>query len=192
MIAGLEGILDGLGNDFIILRVGGVSFRVFVPSPASSGSIGERIRLHTSLQFKENYIAIYGFSSQEELELFDMLISVSGVGPKVALAMLATMSFEQLSLAIASGDIEILTQAPGVGKKVASRLVLELKGKLERWQLSASVSPEATVSSEVLAALKSLGYTTTEAMAAMAAIPDSSELTIEDKIKISLQYLGKA
>ena len=192
MIAALEGTLDGYGNDFVIVKVGGISIRVYVPSPASLGSVGERVRLRTSLQFKENYIAIYGFASSEELELFEMLISVSGNGPKAALSMLSVMTSEQLSLAIAAGDIDMLTQVPGLGKKMASRLVLELKGKLESWQLSAAASPEAAVNSEVLAALKSLGYTTAEAMAAMAAIPDSTDLSLEDKIRLSLQQLGKA
>lgn len=192
MIAGIEGIVEGFGNDYILIKVGGIYFHVLVASPASHGSIGERIHLHTSLKLRENFIAIYGFSSQEELELFETLISVSGVGPKAALAMLAAIPLTKLVLSIMSGDITTLMQIPGVGKKMASRLILELKGKLDRWHIDADVSSIIAPDGEVMAALKSLGYTTAEATAAIAAIPASTDLGLEDKIKISLQHLGNA
>ena len=88
MIAGIEGILEAYGTDYVIVKVGGISFQIYVPSPASTGSIGERVKLHTNLQLKENFIGIYGFATTEELELFEMVICVSGIGPKAALAML--------------------------------------------------------------------------------------------------------
>ena len=191
MIAGLEGTLEGHGSDFAVVNVGGVSFQVYVPNPASLGAIGERLHLHTYLHLKENHIALYGFASMEELGLFEILIGVTGVGPKAALTMLSAMSSEQLSLAIATGDTDLLTQVPGVGQKMARRLVLELKEKLEGWRALAPVSPGAQINADVLAALKGLGYSTSEAMSAIANIPDSADLSLEDKIRLALQQLGK-
>ncbi len=189
MIAGIEGILEAYGIDYVIVKVGGISLQVYVPSPVSAGSIGERVKMHTNLQLKENFIGIYGFSSTEELELFEMLIGVNGVGPKAALAMLATMSPEQLSLAIVSGDAGALTEVPGIGPKIAKRVVLELKDKLASWQ-STIAAAGVSDNGEVLAALKSLGYSASEAMSALASIPNPEELTLEDKIKHCLQQLG--
>lgn len=191
MIAGLEGTLEGHGSDYAVINVGGVSFQVYVPNPASLGAIGDRVHLHTYLHFKENHIALYGFASMEELGLFEILISVAGVGPKAALAMLSAMSSGQLSLAIATGDTDLLTQVPGIGQKMARRLVLELKEKLEGWRALAPVSPGAQVNADVLAALKGLGYSTAEAMSAIANIPDSADLSLEEKIRLALQQLGK-
>lgn len=190
MIAGIEGILEAYGTDYVIVKVGGISFQVYVPSPASVGSIGERVKLHTSLQFKENFIGVYGFATPEEQELFQMLIAVNGIGPKAGLAMLATMNPEQLSLAIVSGDSAALTEVPGIGPKIAKRVVLELKDKMANWQ-SSIAAVGTSDNSEALAALKSLGYTASEALSAMASIPDYNDLGLEDKIKSALQYLGK-
>jgi Holliday junction DNA helicase RuvA len=190
MIAGIEGILEAYGIDYIIVKVGGISFQVYVSSPASAGSIGERVKLRTSLQLKENFVGIYGFATSEEQELFEMLISVKGIGPKAGLSMLATMNPEQLSLAIVSGDAAALSETPGVGPKIAKRVVLELKDKLASWQSSVSTVGTSD-NGEVLAALKSLGYSASEALSAMAAIPDINDLGLEDKITRALQHLGK-
>lgn len=188
MIAGLHGTLQSRSADGAIIKVGGVSLQVFVPTSTLSalGAIGEEVHLHTHLHLREDNIALYGFSSLEELELFRMLIGVSGVGPKAALAMLSAMNPNQLTLAIATGNIDLLSQVPGVGKKMASRLALELKGKLESaW---VGVSPEGNA--EVIAALTSLGYSHAEAASAVSTLPDSPDLTVEDKIRLALQQFG--
>jgi Holliday junction DNA helicase RuvA len=189
MIAGIEGILEAYGVDYIIVKAGSISFQVYVPSPASTGSIGERVKLHTSLQLKESFIGVYGFATTEELELFEMVICISGIGPKAALAMLATMSPDQLSLAIVSGDSGALTEVPGIGPKIAKRVVLELKDKMANWQ-STITATGVSDNSEVMAALKSLGYTASEALSAIASIPNPEDLTLEDRIKHCLQQLG--
>jgi Holliday junction DNA helicase RuvA len=191
VIAGIEGILEVYGTDYIIVKVGGISFQVYVPSPASTGSIGERVKLHTSLQLKENFVGIYGFSLAEELELFEMLIAVNGIGPKAAMAILATMSPEQLSLAIVSGDADALTEVPGIGPKIAKRVVLELKDKMARWQ-STITAAGVSDNGDLLAALKGLGYTASEALSAIASIPNPEELSLEDRIKHCLQQLGSS
>jgi len=188
MITAIEGTLEARGDDWVVVKVGGVSLRLQLPTPALAqlGEVGRTVRLHTYLQVKEDGIALYGFASAEELELFQMLIRVAGVGPRIALSFLSALAPERLALAIASGDTEVLALVPGVGKKMAARLVLELKGKLER--------PGAPLAlhDDVLAALTSLGYSLAEATSAIATLPSSSELPLEEKIKLALQHLAKA
>jgi len=190
MIAGLDGTLESRSAEGAIIKVGGVRLRVFMPTSTLSalGVIGEEVHLHTYLHLREDNIALYGFSSLEELELFRTLIGVTGVGPKVALAMLSAMNPSQLTLAIATGNIDLLSQVPGVGKKMASRLALELKGKLESAWVGAAVSPEGNA--EVIAALTSLGYSHAEAASAVSTLPDSPDLTVEDKIRLALQQFA--
>ena len=188
MIAGLEGKLESLGLDWAIIKVGGVSFQVFMPTSTMSalGAAGEEVKLFTHLYLREDNAALYGFASTEELGVFQMLIGVAGVGPKVALSILSSMNPEQLSLAIATENIDFLSQVPGVGRKMAGRLVLELKGKLEVGWVPASV---AGSNADVVAALTSLGYSVREAAVAVAALTDS-EMGLEEKVKIALQHLG--
>jgi Holliday junction DNA helicase RuvA len=152
------------------------------------GAIGEEVRLHTHLHLREDNVALYGFAAAAELELFQMLIGVTGIGPKAALAMLSAMKPNDLALAIVTENVDLLTQAPGVGKKMASRLVLELKEKLESAWAGAAVSPEGNA--EVIGALTSLGYSPSDAASAVAAISDSPGLTVEEKVRLALQHLA--
>ena len=190
MIAGLHGTLESRGANWAIIKVGGVSIQVYMPASTLStlGAIGAEVHLHTHLHFKEENLALYGFASQQELELFQMLIGVTGVGPKASLAMLSAMNANDLALAIATGNVDLLDQVPGIGKKMASRLVLELKGKLESVGVGAAVLGEGNA--EVIAALVSLGYSPSEAASAVAAISDSPDLAIEDKIRLALQHFA--
>jgi Holliday junction DNA helicase RuvA len=188
MIAGLEGKLQSRSADGAIIKVGGVSLQVYMPSSTLStlGTIGEAVHLYTHLHLREDNVALYGFATAEELELFRTLIGVSGVGPKVALAVLSAMDPGQLALAIATGNVALLSQVPGVGQKMAGRLALELKGKLEGIMISAPAEGDA----EVIAALTSLGYSVAEATSALASLPDSAELSVEEKIRRALQYFA--
>jgi len=190
MIAGLEGKLQSRSTDGAIIKVGGVSLQVYMPSSTLStlGAIGEAVHLHTHLHLREDNVALYGFATTEELELFRSLIGVSGVGPKVALAILSVLNPGQLALAIASGNVDLLSSVPGVGPKMAGRLALELKGKLEGIMVSAPAEGDA----EVVAALTSLGYSASEAASALASLPDSAELSVEEKIKLALQYFASS
>ena len=188
MIAGLEGKLQSRSTDGAIIKVGGVSLQVYMPASTLStlGAIGEAVHLHTHLHLREDNVALYGFATAEELELFRTLIGVSGVGPKVALAILSALNPGQLALAIASGNVDLLSSVPGVGPKMAGRLALELKGKLEGIMVSAPAEGDA----EVVAALTGLGYSASEAASAFASLPDSAELSVEEKIKLALQYFA--
>jgi len=192
MIATLEGILEYRGSDSIIINVGGIGFRVHVPGSTLGrlGAIKGKVSLYTHLHVREDNVSLYGFASNEELALFKNLISVSGVGSKVALALLSALNPEQLVMAITSGDIDLISQTPGIGKKLASRLVIELRGKLEKeWkEVALPLVPE---SADVIAALTGLGYSLTEATKAISKLSASEELSLEEKIKLALQHMGE-
>ncbi len=132
MIASLNGKLESLGGDSAIINVGGVGFRVYMPTAALStlGKPGDAVKVFTHLHVREDNIALYGFASTEELWLFETLLGVTGLGPKLSLAMLSALSPEQITMAIATGSIDMLDMIPGIGKKVASRIILELKEKI--------------------------------------------------------------
>lgn len=190
MIATLEGILEYRGNDSVIINIGGIGFRVYV-SGSTLGQLGTvkgKVSLYTHLHVREDNISLYGFASDEELALFRNLISVSGIGSKVALTLLSALNPEQVVMAIASGDVDLISQAPGIGKKMASRLIVELRGKLEKeWKETAL--PLAPESADVIAALIGLGYSLAEATNAVSRLPDSGEISLEERIKMALQQM---
>jgi Holliday junction DNA helicase RuvA len=193
MIASLQGKVESLSSDWAIINVGGIGFRVYIPTSTLStlGAVGEEVKLHTHFHLREDNATLYGFASTEELGLFQTLIGVSGLGPKLALVMLSAMSVEQLSMAIATGSADLLTVVPGVGKKMASRLILELKEKIGAAFIAAPATQLAQENADVLAALTSLGYSITEATRAIATLPPDQELSLEEKIKLALQYFGR-
>ncbi len=187
MIAGIQGILEARVGDSVIVRVGGVSFQIQVPTTtlAALGSImGEVVNLHTHFQVREDAFHLYGFATRQELELFQTLLGVAGVGPRVALALLSALGPEELQGAIAAERADLLARVPGVGRKTASRLILELQGKL-----TTPPSGMGRAEGEVMAALTSLGYSTAEAEEAIRALP-GVELSLEEKIRLALQELG--
>lgn len=190
MIAAVEGTLERRGPDWAIIKIGGVSLQVYVSTSTLSqlGAIGQRVQLSTYLYWKEDNIALYGFTSEQDLGLFKLLISVNTVGPRLALAMLSSMSSDQLALAIGSGNVDLLTQVPGLGRKTASRLVLELRSKLEK-EPAGVTSYLAEDNAEVAAALTKLGYSAAEAARAVAELPQSPDLSLEDKVKLALRHL---
>jgi len=192
MITAVEGTLEFRELDSAVIKVGPISLRVYIPSSTLSqlGAVGDKVSLYTYLYIREDNMALYGFSSLEELGLFQNLISVSGVGPKVALSLLSSLAPEQLTMAIVGSNVDILSQVPGIGKKIASRLVLELKGKLEKSWKGAVALPLAPENADIVAALTSLGYSLKEATQAVSALPSSSELSMEEKVRLALQQLG--
>jgi len=192
MIASLHGRLETLGSEWAIINVGGVGFQVYMPTSTLStlGKVGEEVKLHTHFHLREDNATLYGFATSDELGLFQTLIGVSGLGPKLALAMLSALSVEQLAMAIATGSTDMLTIVPGVGKKMASRLVLELKEKIGAAWIAAPAAQLAQENTDVLAALTTLGYSVAEATRAVATLPPDQDLSLEEKIKLALGYFG--
>lgn len=186
MISFLRGTLLQRAPDSIILDVHGVGYRVRVPTTtlSSLGDLGTSVELYTHLHVREDDLSLYGFATQDELDLFELLLSVSGIGPKVALGILSSASPNEIRSAIAQGDLEILSGIRGIGKKTAQRLVLELKGKVELGEEISELSP---LDGEVAATLINLGYSAAEAQRAARSVRGT---TLEDKLRAALQYLG--
>ncbi|MCI0768699.1 MAG: Holliday junction branch migration protein RuvA [Chloroflexi bacterium] len=192
MIASVEGVVESVGQDFLVVNVGGVGLRVHVPTStlARAGGPGQRVKLFTHLHMKEDVLALYGFSAADELRLFVLLLNVSGVGPRNALRMLSVLSPGDLVNAIATEDVDRLIRIPGIGRKTAARLSLELKSKLEKeWAVTPGV-PLSAVDADAVEALTTLGYSPAEAHDALAAVEDGADLALEDKIARALQMIG--
>jgi Holliday junction DNA helicase RuvA len=173
-----------------VVFVGGVGLRVQVPACTAEalGRPGENVVLHTHLHVRDDAVTLYGFATGEDLRLFEMLIGVSGVGPRGALSLLSALGAEVLSDAVSAGDVPRLQQVPGIGQKMAARLVLELKGKLAG---RAVTSVAAGRDDEVVAALVGLGYTQAEAQAAAASVPSDGSLSVEERLRQALAYFGR-
>lgn len=199
MIYSLTGELTYIGDQFLVVECGGVGFKCFtsVATAANAGRIGDQIRLYTYLSVKEDALDLYGFKTENELRAFKLLISVSGVGPKAAVSILSEMSADKLSVAVAAGDTKAITRANGVGKKIAERIVLELKDKMAGVTLSSSessVSAAASVAEdspagEAVAALVALGFSKSDAAAAVGAM--DSSLPADEMIRQGLRQLSK-
>ncbi len=195
MIASISGTVEACKTDSVIIRVGGFGVRVFVPSSTMKrlSEPGMEVTLYTHFQVREDGMALYGFSSEEERDAFERLITVSGVGPKVALALLSVMDAPTLYKAIADEDQQRLALAPGVGKKVAARLVLELKGKLPSLAALGGTGgyTSGKTQTEVLEALIGLGFTNAEAQTALSKLPQDQSLTLEQQITLALRSFSR-
>ena len=197
MIGYLRGKVTYLLTDYCLLDVQGVGYRVFVAgSTRNQLRLGEEATLFTYLNVREDAMLLYGFYSQQEYDLFQLLISVSGVGPKVALGILSAITVEGLCRAIQQKQAAVLTKLPGIGKKSAERLILELKDKVEQQDVSAPAGSAAPVSPvvgdaqrEAQAALQALGYTSAEAARAINLVRDQAD-TVDALIMLALRQIG--
>lgn len=192
MISSLHGKVEAIGPDWAVINVGGIGFQVHMPTSTLStlGAAGTQVKVYTHLHVREDNLSLYGFATPADLALFETLLSVSGVGPRIALALLSSLSADKLSMAIATGSEDLLTTTPGIGKKTASRIILELKDKIGAVWISTPASEAVRENADVLAALTSLGYSLSEATQAVGTLPANSKLGLEEKIKLALQYFG--
>ena len=188
LISAIFGNLETKGVDFADISIGGITLRANISTKTSEdlGEVGRSVRLHTSLQVRQDQISLYGFSTEEDRITFDTLININGVGPRLALAILSTFTAGELSTVVNSEDSNTLTQVPGVEKRTASRILLELKGKVDQISDIITVDNKAQ---DVLAALTALGYSAQEARQAMANVPPNEDISGEDWIRIALQHL---
>lgn len=203
MIDFIEGEIAYSTTDSIVIAVGGVGYNVFCPNPDVFGSEGERIRIYTHQHVREDLIALYGFRSLEERELFRQLLGVSGIGPKGAIAVIASGQPTEVVQAIHEENIQYLTKLPGIGKKTAQRIILDLKDKLEldvwlnsivdegsHFEVAAAGTGEKGVLGEAIEALISLGYNEKEAKHAVTQAQKSTtqtDLSVDTLIKKALQ-----
>jgi len=190
MIAMLRGVLELREEDAIIVDVNGVGYYVNVPASVVNtlGREGSDVSLYTHLHVRENELSLYGFTTLDQRALFQQLLTVSGIGPRVAMALLSAFSPEQLRLAIAEGNVSLLTQVPGVGKRTAERMILDLKGKIDLAELVSAGEP-SLADAEVIAALESLGYSHSEAQDAVRHISGAGR-SLEERITEALRYFA--
>jgi holliday junction DNA helicase RuvA len=196
MIASIQGVLEARRAGYVIIRTGGFGIRVSTPTSTLSrlGDVGSEVSLYTHFYVREDGMALYGFSSEEDRDAFEQLIGLSGVGPKLALALLSMMDAQTFYKAIADEDQQRLALTPGVGKKLAARLVLELKGKLPSLAAlggAGALSPAGNLQSEVLEALMGLGFSASEAQAALSKIPQDRPMTLEEQITFALRSFAR-
>ncbi len=191
MIASLSGKISGIFEDSLILQVGGVGLQVFIPvNSLSNFEVGQDIFLLTQFVVREKEMTLYGFSGNEEREFFNLLVGVNGVGPKLALAVLSSLSIPVIRRAVFDENPEVLGTVSGVGKMTAQKIALHLKNKIKDTdEMAVSVFDDLNM--EVVEALTSLGYSAAEAQAAVRAIPKDTPEDLEDRLRIALAYFGK-
>ena len=192
MIASVKGRLGAIEDHAVVVQVGGIGVRVYVPSTflAECGPVGNTVSLHTHLHVREAELTLYGCASEDELRFFKLLLGVSGVGPKVALSLLSTLSADEVRMAIANEQADTLSRVPGIGTKTAKKIILDLKDKVSIPAGDLPARPtisEADV--EVISALTSLGYSVVEAQTALQHVPASAQ-GVEERLRAALAYLG--
>ena len=196
MIAAVRGTLEGKTLDSALIALGGVTLRVLAPlTTLSRLTVGEPVALQTYLLVREDLLALFGFATAEDRDMFEQLLSVGGVGPRIGLALLSGLNAQALYEAVLNEDLDRLTMAPGVGKKLAQRLCLELRPRFEKMSpLRGSVAVvsggPSNVRAQVIEALTGLGYTTVQATAAVRTLPDSADGNLEDLIMLALRNLA--
>lgn len=199
MIGSLKGEISYLGTDNCIIETaGGVGYRVFMPAAHLAQLVsGSKVRVHIHTAVREDAILLYGFLSQEYYDLFELLLNVSGVGPKMALGVLSAVKPEAFYLAVQTRDIKVLTKLPGIGKKTAERMLLELKDKVGGAMSEAGSDFSESVSAggngaaaEAIEALVSLGYTNAEVVPLLKKVPQLESLSCEEIIRHVLKLVA--
>ena len=191
MIASISGQIQSIHENTLIIQVGGVGLGVQVPSDLVEDQtrIGQQIDLFTHMHVRENDISLYGFRTLEEKELFLILLGISGIGPRTALAVLSSFSPETLRGVISQGDASALTSIPGIGRKTAQRMMLDLKDKVKIANVVFATPAMADGDADVINALTALGYSVAEAQSAVALLPDDVT-ELDQRILAALQSLG--
>ena len=191
MIDLLSGQVASLAKDSLVMLVGGVGFRVYVTKNVfdTVNAPGQAITLHTHLQVREDALTLYGFLTEDERSIFELLLTVNGVGPKVATAILSALSVDHLRAAVTHDEPQVLTRAPGVGKKTAEKIVFELKNKLGAGGIPAIIAM-SDLDTDVIANLTALGYSVVEAQSALQSIPRDAPPDIETRVRLALQFFS--
>ena len=196
LIAAIEGVLEAKSGDGAMVRVGGVTLAVSVPSNdlAALPGPGSVVRLVTYLAVREDDLQLYGFADERGRTLFESLLGISGIGPKAALAVLSVMTVDELASAIIAGDATAITRAPGVGRRSAERIIVDLKGKLEdefgSWPTAVAASSGSSAD-PALAWLLGLGFSPIEARQALSLDADE-ELDVDARVRRALQHMGRS
>lgn len=192
MIATIQGTILQLDGSGLVIGVGGIGLRVFTPRNVleKARGVGHTIHLHTHLIVRETELTLYGFDSADDLQLFELLLGVNGVGPKVALSILGTLSPELLKSAVMREDAAVLQRVPGIGKKTAERIMFQLRDKLDMTLISTATPLVSDVDADVIDVLTGLGFSIVEAQSALQNIPRDVS-GIDERVQLALQYLDQ-
>ena len=191
MITRLSGTVWNIGQGHVVVRVGGIGLQVYVPAGvlAQLDGTGQPVELFTHLHVRESELALYGFLTEEELALFKLLLSVSGVGPRTALALLSTVSPDMLRQAVIQEEPGLLSHVPGIGPKTARAIIFHLKDKLIPTGAQA-VPLLSDADAQVIAALTGLGFSLVEAQTALQSLPRDEGLPVEERVRQALAYFA--
>ncbi len=192
MIASISGTVQKIEANSLVVAVGGVGLRVFVPRTVleNVGGVGRAIGLYTHLQVREDDLSLFGFENEDDLELFTVLLGVQGVGPKVALAILGTLSPELLKSAIMREETAVLQRVPGIGKKTAERIMFQLRDKLDLGGAAATMPLVSDIDADVIDVLTGLGFSIIEAQSALQHVPREVR-AMDERVQAALQYLDQ-
>lgn len=188
MIASVQGQVAFKRDDYLIIAVNGIGYKVHVPLSLHGQAVGEEVYLHTTMVVREDSLSLYGFSTPAERSLFETLLTISGIGPRVAMSIMSTLSIDNLRNAVVSDRAEILTRVPGIGKKTAQKILLELKDKLSVGLDDVPIAEFDDVNTDVIDALVVLGYSIVEAQTAVQALPPDAPKDVEERVRLALQY----
>lgn len=191
MIASIQGMVAATGKDYAVITTGGIGYKVFVPFPTLERLHTENeAYLHTTMIVREDSMTLYGFATTTERDVYDILISISGIGPKTGLAIMSTLTLDSLRNAVVADRAEILTRVPGIGNKSAQKILIELKDKLKLGMDTAPVAAFDDVNSDVLDTLVALGYSIVEAQTAIQSLPKDAPHNVEDRVRLALSYFA--
>lgn len=198
MISYIRGELAAVGEEQVVVEVQGIGYGIFMPGQAMTmlPPIGSEVKIHTYLNVREDAMQLFGFLTKDDLKVFRLLIGVNGIGPKGGLNILSKMTPDDLRFAVLAGDVKAISAAPGIGKKTAEKLIIELKDKLNiddvltKEEEAMSVpSGGADMQSEVVQALVALGYGSAESLKAVKKVPMTETMTVEELLKQSLKFM---
>jgi Holliday junction DNA helicase RuvA len=191
MISSIHGEILNIDSDGLVINIGGIGFKVLVPESINVKSkTGDNIFLFTHLIVREDLLALYGFESEDEREIFIQLLGVNGVGPRIALGILSSLSVDTVRKAVLSEQPALLSRVPGVGNKTAQKIILYLQGKIRMDAGLKETMAYKDVDSEVIEALTGLGYSVIEAQAALQSIPRDTPDDLETRLRLALQYFS--
>ena len=202
MYSYIKGELAEVNTDHIVIDVGGIGYMIYIPAQSLNylPGIGEMLKVHTYLYMREDAMILYGFLTKDDLEMFKLLITVSGIGPKGGLAVLSTLSSDDLRFAVLSGDSKAISKAPGIGSKTAQRVIIDLKDKLsledafekklEHENEKINVSSNSQVKNDAVMALNALGCSSTESLKAVSKVEITDDMDVEDVLKAALKHMS--
>ena len=201
MYAYIKGELAEINIDHIVIETGGIGYQIFIPGQTFEylPALGEELKVYTYLYLREDAMILYGFLTKDDLELFKLLISVSGIGPKGGLTILSTLDADDLRFAVLSGDAKAIAKAPGIGGKTAQRVILELKDKMsledafekktQHVQEAVNAPDAGSVKNDAVLALTALGYSSTESLKAVSRVEITDGMDVEDVLKAALKHI---